>query len=421
MKKRIFALLTAAALCTALTGCTKEIQYHNRDRSEETEEAEKPHKFEPYEPASVEYGNEKCLEIEQMLLDYFKGGELDADMLADVTELRIFGKECLSVVCGNDAGTDISYLIDAQDTTTLSHPEFVEYSLDTNQAAIMSMYYYGQARLVTDLEYCLDNIEFTEYMPKLECLEIPCNYIKDLSPLNKCNRLKYLNLNLSIYIEDISPLKSCTQLQTLRIAGTTIKDISVLSDLPDLRILNLSATRVNDLSALSDLDHLETLLISYTDLTDFKQITEIASLKTLDVSATEFDDLSDLNGLDKLEALQVNDTPITSLASVTIHLPSLSALYICDCYWEGELEDISELSSLTSLKRLAIPWCKITDISAMAALTNLEELNIRGNKIDDYTPLYGLSNLRELGVVYDYLTEEQLAALKEALPQCFEE
>lgn len=420
MKRRIFALLTAAALCTALTGCTKEIQYHNRDRSEETEEAENPHRFEPYGPASVEYGNEKCLEIEQMLLDYFKGGELDTDMLADVTELRIFGKECLSVVCGNDAGTNIDDIIHMQDTS-LSFPEFVEYSLDTNQATIMSMYYYGEVHIVTDLECCLDNIEFTEYMPKLECLEIPCNYIKDLSPLNKCNGLKYLNLNLSIYIEDISPLKSCTKLQTLRIAGTTVKDISVLSDLPDLRILNLSSTHVTDLSALSDLDHLETLLIADTDLTDFKQISEIDSLKTLDVSYTEFDDLSDLNGLDKLEALQANDTPIVSLASGTIHLPSLSALYISDRNWEGDLEDISELSSLTSLKRLAIPWCKITDISAMAALTNLEELNIRGNKIDDYTPLYGLSNLRELRVVYDYLTEEQLAALKEALPQCFEE
>lgn len=419
MKRRIFALLTAAALCTALTGCTKEIQYHNRDRSEETEEAEKPHKFEPYEPASVEYGNEKCLEIEQMLLDYFKGGELDADMLTDVTELRIFGKECLSVVCGNDAGTDISDLINI--VNNMYPPEFIKYSQDTNQINVMSMYYYGQIRLVTDLEYCLDNIEFTEYMPKLECLEIPCSFITDLSPLKRCSLLKYLNLNAAVELEDLSPLKSCTKLQTLRIAGTTVKDISVLSDLPDLRILNLSSTRVTDLSALSDLDHLETLLIADTDLTDFKQISEIASLKTLDVSNTEFDDLSDLNGLDKLEALQANDTPIVSLASGTIHLPSLSALYISDRYWEGDLEDITEMSSLTSLKKLDLSWCKITDISAMAALTDLEELNIRGNNIDDYTPLYGLSNLRELRIVYDYLTQEQLAALKEALPQCFEE
>jgi hypothetical protein len=52
-------------------------------------------------------------------------------------------------------------------------------------------------------------------------------------------------------------------------------------------------------------------------------------------------------------------------------------------------------------------------------LTNLEYLDLDNNNISDISPLKGLTNLKVLYISYNPLiTQEQVDALKEALPDC---
>jgi len=56
-------------------------------------------------------------------------------------------------------------------------------------------------------------------------------------------------------------------------------------------------------------------------------------------------------------------------------------------YMSGDLTDISELATLTSLTHLDISGNKVRDISALASLTNLTYLDVTGNQIYDFSSL----------------------------------
>lgn len=463
-------MLTAAAICATFTGCSQNGDNSVPEESQSTSKpedanskSEKPADSEISAPAPSENGAQKCLDIEKMLIGYFAGGELDKDMLSDVTELRIFGNKSVSVVCGSDRGTDLGDFFDNQEP--LVYPEFSSYSGDTELVELLDLYYGDQVlQHNVNNEYNLEDISFVEYFPQLERLEIPASRITDISPLKNCTHLQYLNLSCAVHLEDISPLKDCTELQTLRLAGSPVEDISVLSELSDLQVLNLSETKVTDLSPLTKLNDLTVLLINKTQPMNIKQLADISSLKILAACETGLSDLSDLNGLDNLESLWASDNPMTSLSFFEIKLPKLSTLWVSDVDWNGVLKDISTISSLTSLKKLNLTGNKIKDISAICSLTsleelnltsnqindisgieklvNLKELNIRGNQIEDitplssltnlknlllyknnitdYSPLYGLTNLESItvGLHNNSISEENLAALKEALPNC---
>jgi len=55
-------------------------------------------------------------------------------------------------------------------------------------------------------------------------------------------------------------------------------------------------------------------------------------------------------------------------------------------------------------------------ISALASLTNLTFLLLEGGQISDISPLLGLMNLERLDLLEIQLSVEQMAELREALP-----
>ena len=93
-----------------------------------------------------------------------------------------------------------------------------------------------------DLVYCEDaivvdighsyvkNIEWVRGMPNLEYLILTHNWVTDLTPLESCKKLIYLELYWNDYIPDYSPLKGCTALQDLNVSGT-YADIEPLMEL----------------------------------------------------------------------------------------------------------------------------------------------------------------------------------------------
>ena len=85
---------------------------------------------------------------------------------------------------------------------------------------------------------------------------------------------------------------------------------------------------------------------------------------------------------------------------------------------EDELTDLSALSALGGLTMLDLSGNELRDLQPLASLTGLRTLYLDGNPIRDFTPLYGLQELRMLSIRNIEVSEEQLAELSAALPQC---
>ena len=140
----------------------------------------------------------------------------------------------------------------------------------------------------------------------------------------------------------------------------------------------------------------------------------------------------DLASLEKLEASFLGITDITGLE----HATNLTSLNIS----HNPISDITPLAGLTKLKRLLIYKIRISDLKPLADLTqvefvtfwetnvsdltplkswkNLQSIELRLTKVTDYTPLHGLTNLKSLATNRRLISDEQLAMLKKALPNC---
>ena len=101
-------------------------------------------------------------------------------------------------------------------------------------------------------------------------------------------------------------------------------------------------------------------------------------------------------------------------------LDELQQLYAIDSFSAAgnELSDISRLSSLGGLVTLNLSNNNISDLRPLASLGGLRTLYLDGNPVEDLTPLYGLTNLTSLSIKNIPVTEAQLTALSQALPNC---
>jgi len=84
----------------------------------------------------------------------------------------------------------------------------------------------------------------------------------------------------------------------------------------------------------------------------------------------------------------------------------------------NNISDISGLSQLGGLVTLNLSNNLISDVSALAQLTGLRTLYLDNNELSDLSPLCSLTNLTTLSIKGIQLSEGQLKALAEALPNC---
>ena len=105
----------------------------------------------------------------------------------------------------------------------------------------------GPLKYCTDVKYidmghnCITNIDFVNYMPKLEVAVFAITWVTSVEPLANCPDLEYLEI-FSSRVSDLSPLANCTHLKHLNISHLTdrndatlsVTDISSLYDLPEI-------------------------------------------------------------------------------------------------------------------------------------------------------------------------------------------
>lgn len=84
--------------------------------------------------------------------------------------------------------------------------------------------------------YPVLNLDYVEFMPNLKYLILALTPVKDISPLESCKNLVFLELHWTDRIKDFSPLLGCTSLEDLNI-GQTDGDITPLLEMDWLKNL----------------------------------------------------------------------------------------------------------------------------------------------------------------------------------------
>lgn len=192
--------------------------------------------------------------------------------------------------------------------------------------------------------------------------------------------------------------------------GDNTKDISPLAKAESLETLILYYAYTEDLSPLSELKQLRVLALHCpaSDLSPLAELTELRALGTGKIA-----DLSPLAKLTNLEVLEIRPTPEADL-SILKRLTRLRDLGL----WGATAEDLSVIAELTLLESLYLRETTISDLTLLRDLTNLVELDLSYTKVDDVTPLFGLKKLREINLTGTPVSQEQVRALQEALPEC---
>ena len=90
----------------------------------------------------------------------------------------------------------------------------------------------------------LTDVSFVEYMTKLECVIISGSLVTDISAFADHDSLEFLELCYCGHLEDISMLDTCDNLKYLNISFTKVSDISALEKLP-LERFNSMGNRVS--------------------------------------------------------------------------------------------------------------------------------------------------------------------------------
>ena len=297
----------------------------------ETSAAEPIVEEEPSEPV---WNDPYALGIEQMLLSYIRGeGELDTAVLADVTELVIYGTDIVYVSCGDRKGTEDRYKDQGGDFERQyfelipqnERPKYDEYSNVINAVK----YDYGT----------LSDISFMQYMTNAESITIMHDPISDITSLSNLKQLSVLKL-FNNDISDITPLASLSALTELKISLNDISDISALASLSSLNALWLDFGNITDLSPLKGLTELEQLEFGYNDVSDLSPIAELTKLKVLYFPDNNVSDLSVLSGMTELNTLYFQNNPVS---------------------------DITPIMGLTKLRNLGMKGTNVTDISAFEA------------------------------------------------------
>ncbi len=289
--------------------------------------------------------------------------------------------------------------------------------------------------------------------------------LRDIRCLSLCTQLRWLEL-CDNEISDLGPLMDLQKLEQIKISGNLIVDLRPLMGLSALSRVEAANNLITDTSAIGSVSTLTELDLSDNPIRNFGGLKKLSNLQTLRLEGTGIGDedleyLKELNRLTRL-ALERNDgltsravnalksalpncsvshdllvyevtlggeTYRTDVSSICIEGTELSKLYGLEKFdrleslrlgrnWIENISVLQDSRSRETLKVLDLSFNRIQDISALSALTALEELDLTGNQINSVQALMHLDRLQILRLGGNPLTEQQIQALREALPNC---
>ena len=296
-------------------------------------------------------------------------------------------------------------------------------------------------------------------------LDLSHRDIRDISALAACSQLRWLKLGGN-HVTDLQALMNLPGLELLDVSDNELTDLRPLMGLGKLKSLNAAGNQLSDTAALGAMTTLTALDLSNNPLTDLTGLEKLSNLQSLKLKNTGIVDmeLQHLENLRRLASLSLEDNNGLSNEAVSYlksMLPSCTIIHsdlvysaeiggkiypsdLTDLDLSGQnLTDLGEINKLDSLetlklsqnylttvyqleyspskltlRELDLSYNELTEVRALAALSAVEVLDLTGNQISSIQVLHRLTGLKTLKVGGNPLTQEQLDAFREALPNC---
>jgi Leucine-rich repeat (LRR) protein len=240
--------------------------------------------------------------------------------------------------------------------------------------------------------------------------------IKDLEPLRKLPRLKFLNAS-NTSITDIAALEDHRDLVTLDISATAVSDLFITRQFSKLKEMRADRSKVENVDALLNIPSLELLYVDQTSVHDiiaqeflaknpkclivYKTVhlnrwwsglpaewkNVFRSLMGKDTASTR----ENLHRLVELEAVEFKDAGVNNLDAFNefVRIKTLK-------FSGTAINSIPPLDNLRTLTVLQATNSPLQHIGAVGLLKNLIELDISNTPVDELKPVSVLENLKVL-------------------------
>ena len=256
-------------------------------------------------------------------------------------------------------------------------------------------------------------------MPELEWLSFKDNIVVDLRPLMGMRSLRYINAEGN-GITSTAPLATLSDLNELYLAFNPISDFSGLPGLSNLRRLGLENVGLDDeeLGPLATMSSLDVLLIYDNPALTGEAVdqlkTELRGCKIEHSDLVYFIDICGVMVKEDAAEANLSGQSITDISPI-LRLKNLEKLDLSS----NEIENIYTFQYLNApLRELRIANNRISDCNALMYLESLERLDISDNRLFSVSQIKQIQTLRWLKITGNPLSEEQVAELRAALPDC---
>jgi hypothetical protein len=209
--------------------------------------------------------------------------------------------------------------------------------------------------------------------------------IADLTGIELCKGLLWLDIGDNTELTDISPITALQSLTQLFLVGNPIEDYSPIGSIPTLKKLLFSPADTSSLAWMTK-----------TNLPKLKGL-QLHSHHGLDYSEELIEILEDFSWSSLSIAFPMDDSQFAELFTRVLE-PSASTLQYFNLWANPSQltnDSIDNLSTLTNLLSIGIWSTQIVSLDFLTDLTNLKYLDLRGNII--LTDLAPIKTLHESG------------------------
>ena len=249
------------------------------------------------------------------------------------------------------------------------------------------------------LQACLQN-QYPSATSIADVGDIYCDSPEsDADRINNIQGVDAFKLIQSFYISgggfsDLTPLAPLVRLTSLYMAngdsGLAYGDVGPLVSLTSLQNVSLDHWQFDQTAVEAWVD-LEWLTMNYTSLTAIPDLSNNTKLRTLALQDGQLADLSNLSTTPNLLNLYLSGNAITDITPIA-QLSSIPLVYLS----YNPISDLSALSGLSNLLHLDLTGTQITDLAPLSSLDSLQYLVIQETAVTSLEPVAAMGSLETL-------------------------
>ncbi|NLD48800.1 MAG: hypothetical protein GX660_16675, partial [Clostridiaceae bacterium] len=201
-------------------------------------------------------------------------------------------------------------------------------------------------------------------------------------------------------ISDLQGIQYLVNMEELELSNNNIKIIDPLKSLIGLKKLSLAYNSLNSAEALSYLSNLEYLDLDNNSISDFTPLTECTNIRHLSVHNNSISGSISLSSLSNIEILDLSENEATEISGFE-YLTALKELYLN----QNRLSNLSGIGKCQALEVLDVSSNNLQETAEINKLLKLNALYLGKNNISDVSPLTSLTDLKVLDLSNNDITE----------------